>query len=91
MARNSFCQEAIVLCCKTISKTATQLGLEQYNLQQSRYPSLVEQLERINEIKCKLYNLEIALEELHGDILDNDFELEDDTYVKMHEAFHAVK
>ena len=63
MSKNNFKQEAVVMCCETIVATAKQLGLEQYNLANERFGDRIAQLERINEVKAKLHNLEAALED----------------------------
>ena len=74
--------EAIVLCCEIIASSARQLGFEQYNRHVGRWDDNVAQLERINELKAKLYNLEITLEKLYADLNAHDIEVDDDCYLR---------
>lgn len=91
MSKNNFKQEALVMCCETIVATAKQLGLEQYNLANGRFSDRIAQLERINEVKAKLHNLEAALEDLYGDLNEADIELSDEYYIKAHSVLHGVE
>ena len=83
---NELKKKALVLCGETIAKYATLLGLEQYNLNKERCGNYIGQLERINELKAKLYNLENCLEDLYGDLNDADILLEDEDIEKLDEA-----
>lgn len=79
-------QEAIVLCCEVISNTAMKLGLAEYRLKHNRTADRIAQLERINELKARLYNLENCLEDLYNDLNEANVEFEDGYYERANEA-----
>ena len=76
--QNELKKKAIILCGETIAKYAMLLGLERYNMDKDRCGNYIGQLERINELKAKLYNLENCLEDLYSDLNDADIVLEDE-------------
>ncbi len=84
--QNELKKKALVLCGKTIAKYAMLLGLERYNMDKDRCGNYIGQLERINELKAKLYNLENCLEDLYGDLNDADILLEDEDIERLDEA-----
>ena len=84
--QNELKKKALILCGETIAKYAMLLGLEQYNLNKDRCGNYIGQLERINELKAKLYNLENCLEDLYGDLNDADILLEDEDIERLDEA-----
>lgn len=83
---NELKKKAIILCGETIAKYAMLLGLERYNMDKDRCGNYIGQLERINELKAKLYNLENCLEDLYGDLNDADILLEDEDIERLDEA-----
>lgn len=83
---NELKKKALILCGETIAKYAMQLGLERYNMDKDRCGHYIGQLERINELKAKLYNLENCLEDLYGDLNDADIVLEDEDIDVLDEA-----
>lgn len=78
--------KALVLCSETIAKYAMLLGLERYNMDKERCGNYIGQLERINELKAKLYNLENCLEDLYSELNDADILLEDEDMEELDEA-----
>lgn len=74
--------EAIVFCCEIIASSARQLGFELYNRSVGRCDDDIAQLERINELRAKLYNLEVTLENLYADLNARDIEVDDDCYLR---------
>lgn len=84
--QNELKKKALILCGETIAKYAMLLGLERYNMDKDRCGNYIGQLERINELKAKLYNLENCLEDLYGDLNDADILLEDDDIERLDEA-----
>jgi len=78
--------KALVLCGETIAKYAMLLGLERYNMDKERCGNYIGQLERINELKAKLYNLENCLEDLYGELNDADITLGDEEIEELDEA-----
>ncbi len=79
-------KKALILCGETIAKHAMLLGLEQYNMNKDRCGHCIGHLERINELKAKLYNLENCLEDLYSDLNDADIVLDDEEIEKLDEA-----
>ena len=75
---NELKKKALILCGETIAKYAMLLGLERYNMDKDRCGNHIGQLERINELKAKLYNLENCLEDLYNDLNDADIVLGDE-------------
>lgn len=84
-------QKAIVLCCEVIAEKAKELGLARYNLLQGRGLDYIAQLERVNELRAKLYNLETALEELYGDLNESPNLLSDECYTQVQDALAGTK
>lgn len=87
--KTDFRQESIVICCEAIAETAKQLGLAQYNLEKERYSSYIAQLERINELKARLFNLERSLEALYNELNNEDIVLEDEYYERVNTILHG--
>lgn len=87
--KTDFRQEAIVVCCESIAETAKQLGFAQYNLEKERYSSRIAQLEHINELKARLFNLERTLESLYHELNSDDITLEDGYYERANKALHG--
>lgn len=84
--QNELKKKALILCGETIAKYAMLFGLECYNMEKDRCGNYIGQLERINELKAKLYNLENCLEDLYGDLNDADILLDDEDMEELDEA-----
>lgn len=84
--QNEMKKKALILCGETIAKYAMLFGLERYNMEKDRCGNYIGQLERINELKAKLYNLENCLEDLYGDLNDADIVLEDEEIEELDEV-----
>lgn len=84
--QNELKKKALILCGETIAKYAMLFGLECYNMEKDRCGNYIGQLERINELKAKLYNLENRLEDLYGDLNNAGIVLGDEEIEELDEA-----